>query len=459
MSLTLESLSRCFQGFVPSGIATCAPDGTPNVTFLSQVYYVDSSHVALSCQFFNKTRRNVLANPHARVEIMDPMTLEIYRLRLRYSHSETEGPLFEAMALRIQAIASITRMEKVFRLIAADVYDVLGIDAIPEFLSEPPIAPGITPGGTVATAMTQLLGGQLISQQINQARDLDQMLGTTLKALDEMFGMKHSMVLVPDETGRRLVTLASHGYGESGVGAEVALGEGVIGTVAEQRRVLRVSDVMADLRYSRAIRQRVESGGTRALHPEIPLPGLPGVRSQLALPLLMQDRLVGVLAVESERRMAFDDWDEAFLQILANQVAFGIDKHGRDEEEAAPPSAAPLPPAPAPAGRRHAFTYFPHDECVFVDGEYLIRNVPGKILWKLLTAYQREGRTEFSNRELRLDGSLGLPALRDNLESRLVLLRRRLEQQCPDVRLVSVRRGRFALELAGPIELIEKSSA
>src|SRR5262247_2183831 len=131
MALSLHAIRACLEGAVPSAVATCAPDGTPNVSVLSQVHFVDDAHVALSFQFFNKTRENVLAHPRAAVLVIHPETAAQYRLELEYQRTETEGPLFESMKAKLAGIASHTGMSGVFKLQGADVYRVLGITAIP----------------------------------------------------------------------------------------------------------------------------------------------------------------------------------------------------------------------------------------------------------------------------------------------------------------------------------------
>lgn len=457
MKPALEDLNRCFQGVIPCSIATCSKSGVPNITLVSQVKLIDARRVALSCQFFNKTRQNVEENPRACLQIYDPLTFDAYRLLCRFDHSEKEGPLFDEMSLRIDAIASHTGMSGIFRLLSADVYEVLELERIEGFLRppEPCDEPELAekPPGPI----TELRGLQSVSSSINLARDLGELLESALDALDRLFHFSHSMVLLPDETGRRLFTIASHGFGESGIGAEVSVGEGLIGTVAEQRRLISMSATDELLRYGRAVRDRVSAtDGSAALTPEIPLPGLSDARSHMALPLLLQDKLVGVLAVESRDPLCFQRWHEAFLAVIGNQIAIGIDHmQSRDDEELEPPSQ--LAPAPGPAAQRtRVFRFYKNDDCVFVDGEYLIRNVPGKILWKILKEHQAGRETEFSNRELRLDTTLGLPPIKDNLESRLILLRKRLEQKCPDVRIVPTRRGRFMLEATSAVVLEER---
>lgn len=462
-TVRLEELAPCFQGVTPSILATCGRDGEPNVTYVSQLFYVDSKHLALSCQFFNKTRRNLAENPHATAVVHDPRDFRAWRIQLRYLRSETSGPLFDTMAARIQVIASHTGMAGIFRLLSADVCEVVEVEPIERLLLPEPLAFAPRADELPDGPLTELRGLQCITERIARASNLERLLEATLSALDEVFGFTHSMLFVPEGTECRLVAIGTHGYGETGVGGEIAIGEGLVGTVAGERRMMRLAGLSGELRYGRAIRdQFARSAGDATLRPEVPLPGLADAQAALALPLLAGDELVGVLAVESRDPLAFDEWDEAFLQIVANQIATAIERLQEDEEPSAPaiPAAtAPSTPSPRPAVSRRRFVYYRNDDCIFVDGDYLIRNVPAKILWKLLNQHRTSGQREFSNRELRLDPTLGLPSYKDNLESRLILLRRRLETKCPEVRLVPVRRGRFALELAAEVELEERATA
>jgi len=127
MGILPDEIKPAMQGVIPSHVVTCSRDGIPNASVISQVYYVDADHVALSHQFFNKTTRNVRENPYAAVCVTHPETFETWDLEVEYHHSETEGPIFEQMDMQIEAIASMTGMKGIFKLRAADVYRVLSV--------------------------------------------------------------------------------------------------------------------------------------------------------------------------------------------------------------------------------------------------------------------------------------------------------------------------------------------
>ena len=111
-------------------MVTCSADGTPNTTVISQVYYVDETHAALSFQFFSKTIRNVRENPRAFVCVFDIPGKAHWALQLAFERSETEGPVFDAMDMQIEAIASMTGMSGIFKLRAADIYRVLSVERV-----------------------------------------------------------------------------------------------------------------------------------------------------------------------------------------------------------------------------------------------------------------------------------------------------------------------------------------
>lgn len=440
--LTLDALRSCLEGVIPSVIATVGPDGTPNITPVSQVHYVDKDHVALSFQFFNKTRENILVNPYAMVQVIDPDSGAHYRLAIRYLRTESEGPLFENMKARLAGIASHTGMGKVFQLQGADIYKILGIEGTP--CDRLPCA---LPQRSRLAALSASL------KKLSGSHDLEDLFDRTLSSLREHFEIPHVMLLMYDRQGERLYTVASMGYEVSGVGAEIPLGVGVIGVAARERTPVRILYMTGQYAYNMAVRDNLlKSNPAIELETQIPFAGLPDPHSQVAIPIVAQGNLLGVLYSDSEQDLRFTYEDEDALVAMCEYLALCIQRFHD--------AAEPIEEAKGmemPALRKHESTvnvrHFAANDSIFIDEEYLIKGVAGAIFWKLLREYVEDQRTEFSNRELRLDPGIGLPEIGDNLEARLILLQKRLLERCDFLRIEKTGRGRFSLQIDRAISL------
>jgi len=446
LAIPLESIRTCFEGLIPALLASVDGEGTPNVTYVSQVHYVDARHVALTYQFFNKTRRNVLANPRVAAYVGDSTLGARYLLKLEYLRTEEGGPTFESMKARLAGIASHSGMAGVFRLRGADIYRVLEIERVQ--------GPTIVPEPRRYAPMTAV---RQIAARVAAAGDMRTLLDDALLALEEYLDVRHSKLLLLDPAKRtpaRLYTVATRGYAESGVGSEIPLGAGVVGVAAEQRVPVRVMHCTSEYTYTRAVREQWRAAaGPDAIETEIALPGLPAPHSQVAVPIVLGNRLLGVLYGESEQAARFSYEDEDALLAVAAQVGATLValQSVADASEEAPLATRALPASGRPVVIRH----FRVDDSVFVDDDYLIKGVAGAILWKLVRERTAGRRAEFTNRELRLDPSLRLPELSDNLEARLILLARRLEERVPTMRIVKTGRGRFRIDVARPLQLVE----
>jgi len=444
MTLDLDAIRDCLDSTIPCAIATVAADGTPNVTYVSHAEYIDAEHLALSFQFFNKTRENVLASRRALLYASDGITGASFRLTLDYLRTESEGPLFERMKARLAGIASHTGMAQVFCLRGADVYRVRVIEPVTGLtpLPKPPQRKPLAALRAASQAIAACGGG------------FEALLDAALDALQRHFGIHHAMLLMLEPAQARLYVVASRGYADSGIGSEVALGDGVIGVAAAQNIAIRINYATSDYRYVRAATEG--NGVGEPPRTEIAVPGLAEAESQLAVPIVHGGEVRGVLYIESpeQRRFGYDDEDA--LSALAAQLGLALEQAQAAQEE----TDVPQPVANTAArcdesGTPLLVRRYAEDDSVFLDEDYLIKGVAGAILWRLLDVRQREGRDEFSNRELRLDPTLRLPDIADNLEARLVLLSRRLAERSDALRIEKTGRGRFRLCVSRPVKLTE----
>ncbi len=432
LTLPLADLEDCFEGVVPSIIATSSADGVPNISYLSHVDFVDERHVALSNQFFGKTVDNLRANPRASLILVDGATGRQFRLDVTWVRSEREGARFRQMAASLKASSAQIGMGEVMRLDAVDLFRVEAVTALP--------VPNPLPDRTGYRRDWAALAAEL-ARELGEETEVAGLVGRLLDGLTGRLGCAAAILFEYDAGLGRLVAVASRGYPNSGAGSEVALGAGIAGGAAAARCMVRVSDMSRVVRFGAAIRASSDEAAR-----EIPLPALANAQSQIAIPMIARGELVGVIFAESPERLAFGRRFAAAADLLAAQMAAALRLAEAAADEVSPRDAPAAAPGAGPAFRvvHHQF-----DDSVFIDNAYVIKGVAGRLLVYLLRRHLDEGRVEFTNREIRLAPELRLPDFKDNLETRLLLLRQRLDERGSPVRLSRPGRGQVGLDLRG----------
>ena len=295
MALTLDAIRACLEGGVPSRVATCAADGTPNVTYVSQVHYVDRGARRAVVPVLQQDARRTCSPTRARRVAGDPPghRRAATASSSRYLRTETAGPLFESMKAKLAGIASHTGMSgrvpaaRLRRLPRARRSSACPGSALP---APPPAAQP-----AVGAARAARADGRL---RATSAALLDD----ALAASPREFGIDHAMVLMLDGAGQRLYTVASRGYAALGRRlGDRRSAQGVIGVAAARAHADPHHARDAEYAYGRAIRESVGGGRHR------PTGSRPRSRSRASPSRAASSRcrsrraarLLGVLYVES----------------------------------------------------------------------------------------------------------------------------------------------------------------
>ncbi|MFZ0334395.1 MAG: GAF domain-containing SpoIIE family protein phosphatase [Candidatus Acidiferrales bacterium] len=144
-----------------------------------------------------------------------------------------------------------------------------------------------------------------IAEEINASLDLDEVLAHAAAQIKGLIDYEIFAVLLVDENSRELSFRFAIGHRQEVVeNWRIPMGQGIIGTAAATGRPVRVSDVHKDSRYLNA---------------------LDSVQSELAVPLLVQGRVMGVLDIESSQADYFTRDQQNILMMLATRIASAIE--------------------------------------------------------------------------------------------------------------------------------------
>lgn len=157
----------------------------------------------------------------------------------------------------------------------------------------------------------QLLAASEIARDATAARDLNELLERSTQLIIDRLGFYHTGIFLLDQKREYAVLRASPteaGKTMLQSNHKLRVGEeGIVGYVAATGDARIALDTGADAVYFKN-------------------PLLPNTRSEIALPLKVNDVVIGVLDVQSDRPNAFNQNDLAILQIMADQIAAAIDR-------------------------------------------------------------------------------------------------------------------------------------
>jgi DNA-binding NtrC family response regulator len=178
---------------------------------------------------------------------------------------------------------------------------------------------------TLARRAEELQILQRVAAEVNATLDLEEVYDVALRTMDELFEFHHAIILLHEADSGTLRVVASRGYENQAIGGRVQVGVGAVGIVAQRRKILQLDNLGQQRAYAAAQRrQMMQSGRGVEIGDPVQVPGLPNAESQIAIPLLIRDELVGVFSIESPVRQAFDDHDRSLVAIVANQIASAI---------------------------------------------------------------------------------------------------------------------------------------
>ena len=157
----------------------------------------------------------------------------------------------------------------------------------------------------LADQQQKILQAQLdISQELSSGTDAADLLHHILAVSRDVFRFENAIIRLFDEKQEVLLTAASFGYASEAAEMEIRSGEGVMGRAAATGAPVLVADVSQVNGY---------------------ISGISDARSELAVPLLVQGRVIGVFNVESNRPDAFQESDIPPLMTLASLAAIAIE--------------------------------------------------------------------------------------------------------------------------------------
>lgn len=283
-----DEMKPALMGVVPATLITSSKKGTPNITNVARVWYVNQNYVAVANHMLKKSVQNLQENQYAYIRTTDPMNFSTWELELQYTGSMAEGDIFNEMKKQYEVLSMMLETKMPITVHSAEMFLVLS--------------------------------ARICEEENCHIQSLTEIYPPLLEQLEKKFGWNQMAVWILDDSTNQLQLAVVRGLEEDSVKKVL---QRVVNWSTQQEQPIRILHIRSQYQYASTTFLNQQSGKEKFTFEDF----LNVHQHYITIPIRNEDKkIIAIIGSQSNDECLYSAFHEELLSIVSRILSQLIEK-------------------------------------------------------------------------------------------------------------------------------------